>query len=75
MCYFIVVKGHSLLSPENFEGNHMVFRGKVGGISHRRQSFGGAYKKLTANELPMGEGRWDNLNITEPHGVIREILS
>ena len=46
-CYFIVVKGHSLLSPEervggeNFEGDHMVFKGKAGRISHRRQSFRG----------------------------------
>ena len=40
----------------------MVLGGKGGGISHRQQSFrgGGGYIKFTANELLMGEGRWNN---------------
>ena len=39
----------------------MVLGEKGGGISHRQQSFrGGGSKKLTANELLMGEGRWNN---------------
>lgn len=39
----------------------MVLGGKGGGISHRQQSSrGGGYIKFTANELLMGEGRWNN---------------
>ena len=35
-------------------------RGRQEGSVIADRVLGGAYRKLTANELPMGVGRWDN---------------